>query len=164
MTDDPTPHDAVMIERSFDAPVDLIWQMWTDPQHFAAWYGPPGATIRVAQMNVRVGGTRLICMDVTTPNGPMQMWFTGEYREVIENERLVYTDSMSNSNGDIVSPAEMGMPPGHPATTEVPVQLEPSGAGTKMVLTHIGIPSDSPGATGWAMALDKLAAHVGSRQ
>ena len=35
-------------------------------------------------------------MEVQTPNGPMQMWFTGEYREVVENQRLVYTESMSD--------------------------------------------------------------------
>ena len=45
-------------------------------------------------------------------------------------------------------------------TTEVRVDLEDLGGRTKMVLTHVGIPADSPGATGWTMALDKLAAHV----
>lgn len=92
MTDGDGPQDAVVIERSFDAPVDLIWQMWTDPEHFAAWYGPDGATIPVAEMDVRVGGARLVSMSVETPNGPMQMWFTGVYREVVENQRLVYTE------------------------------------------------------------------------
>jgi uncharacterized protein YndB with AHSA1/START domain len=43
MTDDNGSPDAVTIERRFDAPVDLIWQMWTDPEHFTAWYGPDGA-------------------------------------------------------------------------------------------------------------------------
>ena len=114
MTDDSGSQDAVVIERSFDAPVDLIWQMWTDPEHFAAWYGPDGATIPVAKMDVRVGGTRLVCMEMQTPNGPMQMWFTGEYREVVENERLVYTESMSDENGNVLSPSDMGMPEGHP--------------------------------------------------
>lgn len=67
-----------------------------------------------------------------TPNGTMQMWFTGEYLEVVKNERLVYTESMSDDLG----------------------------GRTKMVMTHVGIPSDSPGATGWTMAFDKLAAHL----
>jgi len=160
MTDNSGSQDAVMIERSFDAPVDLIWQMWTDPEHFAAWYGPAGATIPVAKMDVRVGGTRLVSMEVQTPNGPMQMWFTGEYREVAENERLVYTESMSDEKGNVVSPSDMGMPEGHPTTTEVRVELEDVGGRTKMVMTHVGIPGDSPGAAGWAMAFDKLAAHV----
>jgi uncharacterized protein YndB with AHSA1/START domain len=155
--------DAVVIERSFDAPVDLIWQMWTDPEHFKAWYGPEGATIPVAKMDVRVGGARLVCMEVQTPNGPMQMWFTGEYSEVVENERLVYTESMSDENGNVLSPSDMGMPEGHPTTTEVTVELEDVGGRTKMVMTHAGIPADSPGAAGWTMAFDKLAAYVAAR-
>jgi uncharacterized protein YndB with AHSA1/START domain len=61
MTEPTDPQDAVSIERSFDAPVDLIWRMWTDADHFAAWYGPDGATIPVAKMDVRVGGSRLVC-------------------------------------------------------------------------------------------------------
>jgi len=152
--------DAVEIERIIDAPLALVWQMWTDPEHFKAWYGPDGAAIPVAKMDVRVGGTRLVCMEVHTPNGSMRMWFTGEYREVIENERLVYTESMSDENGHVSSPSDMGMPEGYPRTTEVRVELKDIGGRTKMVMTHWGIPPGSPGAAGWAMALDKLAAYL----
>src|SRR5258708_2746227 len=162
MTDDDGSKDAVVIERSFDAPVDLIWQMWTDPEHFKAWYGPDGATIPVATMDVRVGGGRLVCMEVQTPNGLMQMWFAGEYREVVENERLVYTEAESDENGNASSLSGTGLPDGHPSTTEVRVELEDLGGRTKMVMTHAGVPSDSPGAAGWAMALDKLAAYAGA--
>jgi uncharacterized protein YndB with AHSA1/START domain len=160
MTDNHDRQDAVVIERSFDAPVDLIWQMWTDPEHFKLWYGPDGAAIPVAKMDVRVGGTRLVCMEMQSPGGPMQMWFTGEYLEVVENERLVYTESMSDERGKVLSPSDMGMPEGHPVTTEVRVELEDVGGRTKMVMTHAGVPGDSPGAAGWIMALDKLAVLV----
>jgi uncharacterized protein YndB with AHSA1/START domain len=160
MTDDSDSRGAVVIERSFDAPVELVWQMWTDPQHFAGWYGPIGAEIPVANMDVRVGGRRLVSMEVQTPGGLMQMWFTGEYREVVENRRLVYTESMSDEDGNVVSPTDMGMPAEHPTTTEIRVELEDIGGRTKMVLTHAGIPADSPGAAGWTMALDKLAARI----
>jgi uncharacterized protein YndB with AHSA1/START domain len=164
MTDGFSSQDSVRIERTFDAPVDLIWRMWTDPEHFAAWYGPAGATMPVAKMDVRVGGTRLVCMEVATPNGPVQMWFTGEYREVVENKRLIYTESMSNPNGDIIAPSDMGMPLDHPATTEIRVELEAVGVHTKMVMTHVGIPAGSPGAIGWAMAIDKLAVHINTQR
>jgi uncharacterized protein YndB with AHSA1/START domain len=160
MTDNDEPQNAVVIERRFNASVGLIWKMWTDPEHFKAWYGPTGATIPVARMDVRVGGTRLVCMEMQTPKGPMQMWFTGEYLEVVEPERLVFTDSMSDENGQVLSPTEMGMPEGHPTTTEVRVDLQDDGGNTKMLMTHVGIPRDSPGATGWTMAFDKLTAHV----
>jgi uncharacterized protein YndB with AHSA1/START domain len=99
-------------------------------------------------------------MEVQTPNGPMRMWFTGEYREVIENERLIYTESISDENGHVSAPSDMGMPEGHPTTTEVRVELKDLGGRTKMVMTHVGIPHDSPGAAGWAMALDKLTAYI----
>jgi uncharacterized protein YndB with AHSA1/START domain len=160
MTDSDTSPAAVVIERTFDAPVDLIWQMWTDPEHFKAWYGPDGATIPVAEMDVRVGGGRRLGMEMQTPNGPMRMWFTGEYRDVVENKRLVYTESMSDENGNVVSPSDIGMPEGHPTTTEIIVELEDVGGRTKMVMTHAGVPAGSPGAAGWEMALDKLAGRV----
>ena len=160
MTDDGPSQIAVVIERSFDAPVDLVWRMWTDPQHFSAWYGPKGVTIPVARMDVRVGGKRLLCMVMETPGGPMQMWFAGEYREVVKNKRLVYTDSMADENGDLLSGSDLGLTEGHPTTTEVTIELEDVGGRTRMVMTHAGIPADSPGAAGWNAALDKLAVYV----
>jgi uncharacterized protein YndB with AHSA1/START domain len=160
MTDDDAARDAVVIERDFDAPTDLIWRMWTEPEHFATWYGPDGATMPEVTMDVRVGGTRLVCMQVHTPDGPRRMWFTGEYREVVENQRLVFTESLCDENGTVLSPTDLGMPEGHPTTTEVTVELTDIGGRTRMVLTHAGVPADSPGAAGWVMALDKLATRV----
>lgn len=125
-----------------------------------AWYGPAGATVPVARMDVRVGGARLVCMRMETLDGPMQMWFTGEYLEVVRNERLVYTDSVSDENGNVFSPSDIGMPEGHPTTTEVTVELEDLGGRTRMVMTHAGIPAGSPGASGWTVALDKLGVVV----
>lgn len=149
--------DAVVIERIFEAPVGLIWQLWTEPEQFQKWYGPQGMAIPVANMDVRVGGKRLICMEMQTPDRSMKMWFTGEYVEVVPNERLVYTDSMADENGNVMSPSAMGMPDGHPETTEVIVELEDLGGRTKMVMTHAGVPADSGGAGGWNQAFDKLA-------
>jgi len=159
MADDNTG-DAVVIERSFDAPIELIWAMWTDPDHFKQWYGPDGASVPVAKMDVRVGGSRLVCMEMHTPGGPMKMWFAGEYLEVITNQRLVFTESMADENGNLIAPSDVGMPEGHPVTTEIRVELAAVGGSTQMVMTHAGIPKDSPGAAGWTMAFDKLASLV----
>jgi uncharacterized protein YndB with AHSA1/START domain len=152
MTVDDATRDAVVIERVVDAPPELVWRLWTDPDHFAAWYGPDGATIPVATLDVRVGGTRRVCMEVQTPDGPMRMWFVGEHLEVVEPELLVYTESIADEDGTPV--------PGHPPATEVRVQLHGEGGGTRMVVTHVGIAAGSPGAAGWAMALDKLVARA----
>ncbi len=154
-TDSPSEHSMVL-ERVFNAPVQLIWALWTDPEHFKAWYGPGGATIPVAQLDVRVGGARLVAMEMLTPNGPMKMWFAGEYVEVVENQRLVYTEFMADETGTEA-------PGGHPKT-QVVVELKDLGGQTQLTLTHLGIPADSPGAMGWTMALDGLAKYVEDRQ
>ncbi len=164
MADDTKSRNEVVIERIVDAPTELVWKMWTEPEHFAAWYGPTGATIPVAKMDVRVGGSRLVCMEMQTPNGAMKMWFTGEYRDVVDNKRLVYTESMSDELGNILDPASMGMPEDHPTTTEITLELDPLGDRTRMVMTHAGIPADSPGAMGWKMAFDKLATYVATQR
>lgn len=135
MADDSGARGGVVIERTLEAPVALVWEMWTVPEHFAAWYGPPGATVPVATMDVRVGGGRHVCMAMETPRGPMRTWFTGEYREVLQNRRLVYTESMSDEEGNVLPSAEAGMPDGHPTTTETIVELEDLGGRTGMTPT-----------------------------
>ena len=157
-----TDTNDLRIERTFDAPIDLIWAMWTEPDHFANWYGPMGAKIPKADMEVQVGGRRHITMEMDTDNGPMQMYFVGEYREIDPKTRLVYTEMMADADGNEITAEQMGMPAGTPMETHVVVELEDLGDRTKMVMTHVGVPADSPGAQGWTMAIDKLAARVAS--
>ena len=150
----------VTIERTFDASIDTVWAMWTEAEHFANWYGPMGATIPKAEMHVEVGGSRFIAMEMQTPNGPMQMHFAGEYVEITPKTRLVYTEAMADADGNLMTAEQMGMPAGSPMNTSVVVELEDLGAATRMVMTHQGVPEDSPGAQGWQMAIDKLAERI----
>ena len=156
MSNTTVSEDAVVIERTFDAPVDLIWQMWTQPEHFKNWYGPKGFSVPVAEMDVRMGGKRLVCMEMQKPDGSMKMWTTGEYTEVVPNQRLVYTESMADEQGNVVTMSDDE----HPTTTEVTVLLEDLGGRTKMVMTHAGVPAGSGGNAGWEQAFDKLADHI----
>lgn len=148
----------VRIERTFDAPIEAVWSMWTDPALFAKWYGPNGMTVPVAEMDVKPGGTRKICMKMERSDGAMMMWFTGEYRDVTPPTRLSYTESMCDENGKIISPESMGMPPGHPEVTEVIVELSSVDGKTDMKMTHVGVTANTQGAGGWAQAIDKMAA------
>lgn len=150
-----TETNDLVIERVFDAPVEQVWELWSTAEGFQKWYGPEGFTIPTAEMDVQVGGRRHFCME--SPDGSMKMWFVGEYREVTPMTRLVYTESMSDESGNVLDPADIGMA-GHPSVTEVQVVLEDAGGKTKMVMTHAGIPADSPGAGGWGQAFDKMAA------
>ena len=159
MSESTVSQDACVVERIIDAPTEVVWQMWTQPEHFKKWYGPQGFKVPVAEMDVRVGGKHLFGME--SPDGSMKMFSTGEYTEVSPHERLVYTDSPADEHGNVMSPAAMGMPEGYPATTEVVVVLEDLGDGrTKMVLTHTGVPAGA--ADGWTQAFDKMADHIAS--
>jgi uncharacterized protein YndB with AHSA1/START domain len=156
MTNDDSS-DAVVIERTFDEPIEIIWNMWTDPIHVQAWYGPDGATIPEITLDVRVGGQRRLCMQVATPDGPMRMWFTGHYLEVDEPHRLVFTEAMTPAPLDPALDADAS--PGHSVTT-ITVELQAVGSHTNMVMTHAGLPADSPAKSGWTMAFDKLATRA----
>ena len=147
----------VRIERHFNASVEAVWAMWTDPAKFQSWYGPMGMSVPVAEMDVAVGGTRKICMEMKSPERTMSMWFTGEYREISAPTRLVYTESMCDADGNVISPASMGMPEGTPEMTEVIVELSEVDGGTRMIMTHLGVPAGTPGEGGWMQAFDKLA-------
>ena len=159
MSDATRTGEALVIQRQFDAPAEVVWQMWIDPDEFSAWYGPNGASVDVVTWQPRVGGARLVRMTVPTPRGEMTMWFAGEFLDVVENKRLAYTEYLSDENGNPAPTPASGMPNPHP-TTEVRVALSEVNGHTTMVMTHAGIPADSPGAVGWTMAFDKLATHL----
>ena len=159
MSDATRTGEALVIQRQFDAPAEVVWQMWIDPDEFSTWYGPNGASVDVLTWQLRVGGTRLVRMTVPTARGEMTMWFAGEFLDVVENKRLAYTEYLSDENGNPAPTPASGMPNPHP-TTEVRVALSEVNGHTTMVMTHAGIPADSPGAVGWTMAFDKLATHL----
>ena len=146
----------VKIQREFAAPIDVVWQMWTDPALFKQWYGPMGMQVPTAEMDLVVGGTRKICMEMTTPQRKMSTWFIGVYKEINRPSRLVYTESMCDAQGVIISPQSMGMPEGHPDITEVIVELSEAGGKTMMTLVHVGVAEGSAGAGGWSQTFDKL--------
>jgi len=154
MTD---PHTWVKLTRDFDAPIEAVWDMWTKPELFKSWYGPMGMTVPVAEMDVVVGGTRKISMEMVTPERTMTMWFTGVYKEISPPKRLVYTEAMCDAEGTLIPPQAMGMPEGTPDITEVIVDLVEEGGKTRMTMVHVGVPEGSPGEGGWSQALSKLA-------
>ena len=153
--------DWVKITRTFDAPIQAVWDMWANAENFQKWYGPMGFSVPVAEMDLTVGGIRKINMEMVTPDRTMSMWFTGEYKEVSAPNRLVYTEAMCDPDGNVMSPADMGMPEGTPEMTEVIVELSEDDGKTIMVMTHVGVPAGTPGEGGWNMAIDKLAGVLG---
>lgn len=134
------------VSRTFKAPLEVLWKAWTEPKHFMKWYGPKGFTAPTCEIDLREGGRHLWSM--MSPDGN-QMYFTGVYKEVVPMERLVFTDSMSDAEGNV-----MGMGEGMPESMDVTVTFEHADGETTVTVSHMG--SEQAG-MGWEQAFDKLA-------
>ena len=154
----------LVIERIFDAPVEKVWEAWTNPEMVKKWWGPKDFTCPVAEIDLKVGGKYLLAM-----RGPAgsefdkNLYSTGTYKEIVPNKKLVITDSFSDSEGNPVSPTEYGMPESFPDELEITIEFEEMDGKTKMKLTHAGMPQGEVAEqtqAGWNESLDKLASSL----
>jgi uncharacterized protein YndB with AHSA1/START domain len=88
--------DDFVISREFDAPRDLVFKAWTEPERLAQWWGPKGFTMKSANVDLRPGGMFLYGM--VAPDGS-EMWGKFVYREITPPERMVFIVSFSDENG-----------------------------------------------------------------
>ncbi len=82
--------DQILITREFDAPKRLVYQAWTTAELIKRWWSGQRGEVTVAEIDLRVGGTWRYVM---TANAGFEVGFHGEYREIVPEERLVYTES-----------------------------------------------------------------------
>ena len=146
-----------VIERIFDAPRELIWKAWTDPERVMRWWGPKGFTSPACQVDLRVGGTYLWCM--RSPEG-QDLWSTGVYREIVPFERIVCTNSFADENGNVVPAAHYGITADHPLEMVTTVTFEDIGGKTRLTLRQEGMLAgemSEMATAGWNESFDKLA-------
>jgi uncharacterized protein YndB with AHSA1/START domain len=156
----------LVITRIFDAPRELIWKAWSQPEQVKRWHGPRIFTCPTAKIDFRVGGKYLFCM--RSDSGPEiwqnGLWSTGVYKEIVPMERLVCTDSFADEEGNVVPATYYDMSADFPLEMLVTVTFEEvEDNKTKITLIHSGMPTaeDLKGATqGWNESLDKLAEHL----
>ncbi|HVY18519.1 MAG TPA: SRPBCC family protein [Bauldia sp.] len=88
VTEAPVGQPIIIQSRMLDAPIDLVWEAMTRPEHVEHWWGPRIMKTTVDILDVRVGGRWRIIH--TTPDG-RAFAFHGEYREVVPPRRIVQT-------------------------------------------------------------------------
>ena len=150
--------EELIIARIFDAPRELMWKAWTDPEHLKKWWGPKYFTAPYSKIDFRVGGRYLSAM--RGPDGK-DYWSTGVYREIVALEKLVCTDSFADENGQVVPAAHYGMTGEWPLELLVTVTFEERDGKTRLTLRHAGLPAGEMReqcAAGWNESFDKLAA------
>jgi uncharacterized protein YndB with AHSA1/START domain len=94
-----------VIARTFAAPRSLMWKVWTEAERLAQWWGPKGFTVEVANLDLRPGGRFHYCL--RSPIGA-PMWGLFVYQTVQAPEKLVYVNSFSNPEGEVVPPPFAG--------------------------------------------------------
>ena len=93
-----TAGEEFTISRTFDAPRELVWKAFTDPEHMKRWWGPKGFTVCSAKMDFRPGGSYHYCM--RSPDG-RDMWGKFTYREIMPPEKIVFLNSFSDEQAGI---------------------------------------------------------------
>ncbi|HEX9085232.1 MAG TPA: SRPBCC domain-containing protein [Gemmatimonadaceae bacterium] len=78
----------LVIKRTFDAPRDLVWKVWSDPEQAKKWWGPDGFTAPVVELDARPGGKWRALM--RSPDGK-DIWQHGVYREIVPPEKISFT-------------------------------------------------------------------------
>lgn len=84
------------ITRVFDAPRELVFEVWTNPDHLARWWGPTGFTATSATIRLAEGGQWRTC--IRNDDG-MELWARGVYHEIVAPERLVFSFSWEEPDG-----------------------------------------------------------------
>jgi len=150
----------IVISRVFNAPRELVFKAWTEPDHLKRWWAPKGCTTPVCRVDLRPGGVFHYCMRL--PEG-REIWGLGIYREIVEPERIVYTDSFADADGKPVLPSYYGMSASHPSETLVTVTFAELAGKTKLTLVHsIALSVEERGGAeqGWNQMLDRLAEEL----
>lgn len=76
------------IDRTFDAPRELVWRLWSDPEHMVRWHGPEGIWLTHCEMDFRVGGHWRRCMSRAPGHAH---WISGTYLEIEPPRRLRFS-------------------------------------------------------------------------
>lgn len=88
---------ALDITRLFDAPRDLVFEVWTNPDHYPKWWGPTGFTAVSCTINLTEGGTWRTCMRDGATGA--EYWARGVYHEIRRPERLVFSFAWEEPEG-----------------------------------------------------------------
>jgi uncharacterized protein YndB with AHSA1/START domain len=159
--------DKFVINRSFDAPLDVVFQMWTDPKHFSKWLPPTGFEMEFFRCDIKPGGNSFWLM--TGPGG-MKMYGRAEYLKIEKPDCIVYAQQFCDENEKLARhpkaptwPATMlttvKLTPEGPERTRVTVTWEPHGAVTAEELDTF-IKARGGMTLGWTGSFDKLETYL----
>ena len=90
--------EQILITREFDAPRELVYRAWTTPELVMRWWSGHQGTMKIAEIDLRVGGAWRFVM--VAEEGGYEVAFHGEYREILPNERIVNTEVFEHPSAE----------------------------------------------------------------
>jgi len=111
----------IVLTRVFDAPLELVWKAWTDPEYVMKWWGPRGFTSPSCKIDFREGGKFVFCMRAPKEMGGNDLYTSGVYKKIVPMELIEFTQGLSDKDGNKINPATIGMPTDFPE--EIPSLL-----------------------------------------
>jgi uncharacterized protein YndB with AHSA1/START domain len=152
----------VEIVRTFDAPRELVFRMWTKPEFLERWYAPRRCRLEVLRFDFRRGGD--FRYRIVEPDGSGCLC-SGVFTDIVAPERIVYRLFFSDAQGAFVSAQNAGAAPDWPDETIVTVTFIEKAQRTTMTL-HQTVPESVAKRTGaypsWLEMLDRLAEQLPS--
>lgn len=135
----------LVVSRVFSASLELAWRSWTDAEMVMQWWGPDFFTCPSAKMDVREGGTSVVCMRAPKEFGGQDFYSAWNYRKIVPMKSLEFIQHMADRDGHRIDPKTLGLPAEFPADTRTTVTFEALGSGeTKMIVSQFEMPtSDS---------------------
>jgi len=98
------------VTRIFQAPVEDVWKLWTEPEYVKQWWGPDKFICPLANINFKVGSTSLFSMQAPTEFGGQVHHNTWQYTAIIPLQRIEFVMNLADQNGNKLTPKESGMP------------------------------------------------------
>jgi len=139
----------LVVRRLLPAPPDLVFEVWTQPEHIVRWWGPRGYTAFSCEMDVRPGGRWRVGM--RSPDGKA-MWTRGEFRELERPSRLVFTFAWEEPDGVLDDRERL-----------VTVSFTERSGQTEVVVRHAAfatIEARDRHGEGWSDCLDRFIEHL----
>lgn len=163
-----TNKDIFIINRAFDASIETLWDMWTNPEHFSKWLAPTGFNMKFIKKDIRAGGTSYYSM--SSEKSDMTMHGRIDYISLDKPTTLIYTQQFTDEKGNV---SRHSMAPTWPETMRTTIRFtEETSQCTRVTVTWevVGKATNEEMQTfingrsgmtqGWTGSFDKLETYL----
>jgi uncharacterized protein YndB with AHSA1/START domain len=139
VADEPKQIEDLLVAHIFDAPIEKVWQVWTDEQFVQRWWRVDGFSNIFAKMDVREGGVSHVGMRASREYGGADYYNVFRYTRVVPHRLIQYISNFADKEGNVTTPEAAGLPAETPVDKKQQVEFEDLGDGkTKVTITEFG--------------------------